>query len=154
MASFLTNIRPGGAIADFRNVYRSAGPNRWRYVLLAALCTTGTFGIMVVTQNWKGKRPLPEVTYINSWPADRTAAETKAFIVANEKKKEADAAREAAFAKDAQDMWMAVGKASGMDVDSIQKQAEADKAAEAAKTDAASKAPPQAKPAPQAKVGH
>ena len=145
MASFLTNIRPGGAIADFRSVYRDAGPNRWRYVLLAALCTIGTFGIMVVTQNWKGKRPLPEVTYINSWPADRTEAETKAFILANQKKKEADAAREAAYAKDAQDMYMTLGRASGMDVDAIKKQADADKAAEAAKADAASKAPPQAK---------
>ena len=145
MASFLTNIRPGGAIADFRSVYRDAGPNRWRYVLLAALCTVGTFGIMVVTQNWKGERRLPEVTYINSWPADRTEAETKAFILANQKKKEADAAREAAFAKDAQDMYMTLGRASGMDVDAIKKQADADKAAEAAKADAASKAPPQAK---------
>ena len=148
MPSFLTNIKPGGAIADFRSVYRDAGPNRWRYVVLAAACTIGTFGIMVVTQNWTGKRALPEVTYINSWPADRTEAETKAFILANQKKKEADAAREAAFAKDAQDMWMAVGKASGMDVDKIKQQAEADKAAEAAKADAASKAPT------QAKVGH
>ena len=148
MASFLTNIRPGGAIADFRSVYRNAGPNRWRYVLLAALCTAGTFGIMVVTQNWKGERKLPEVIYINSWPANRTEAETKAFILANQKKKEADAAREAAYAKDAQDMWMAVGKASGMDVDKIKQQAEADKAAEQAKADAAGK------PVPQAKVGH
>ena len=148
MASFLTNIRPGGAIADFRSVYRDAGPNRWRYVLLAALCTVGTFGIMVVTQNWKGERRLPEVTYINSWPADRTEAETKAFILANQKKKEADAARQAAYAKDAQDMYMTLGRASGMDVDAIKKQADADKAAEAAKADAASKA------APQAKVGN
>ena len=148
MASFLTNIRPGGAIADFRSVYRDAGPNRWRYVLLAALCTVGTFGIMVVTQNWKGERRLPEVTYINSWPADRTEAETKAFILANQKKKEADAARQAAYAKDAQDMYMTLGRASGMDVDAIKKQADADKAAEQAKADAAGKA------APQAKVGN
>ena len=148
MASFLKNIRPGGAIADFRAVYRDAGPNRWRYILLAALCTFGTFGIMAVTQNWKGERKLPEVTYINSWPADRTAAETKAFILANQKKKEAQEAREAAYAKDAQDMWMAVGRASGIDVERIKQQAEADKAADKAKADAANKA------LPQAKVGH
>ena len=148
MANYLKNIRPGGAIADFRTVYRDAGPNRWRYVVLAALCTLGTFGIMVVTQNWKGERQLPEITYINSWPADRTEAETKAFILANQKKKEADAAREAAYAKDAQDLWMAVGKASGMDVDAIKRQAEADKAAAQAKADATSKT------ALQAKVGH
>ena len=145
MANFLRNIRPGGAIADFRTVYRNAGPNRWRYVLLAALSTVGTFGIMVVTQNWKGERKLPKITYINSWPADRTEAETKAFILANQKKKEADAAREAAYAKEAQDLWMVVGKASGMDVEKIKRQAEADKAADQAKADAASKAVPQAK---------
>ena len=148
MASFLRNIRPGGAIADFRTVYRDAGPNRWRYVLLAALCTVGTFGIMVVTQNWKSERKLPKITYINSWPADRTEAETKEFILANQKRKEAEAAREAAYAKDAQDMWMAVGRASGIDVERIKQQSEADKAAEQAKAAAANK------PVPQAKVGN
>ncbi len=130
--SFMRNINPVGALADLRTVYREAGPARWRYALLAALCTFGTFAIMA-TQNWVGERRLPEITYINSWPADRTEAETKAFIIANQKKKDAREKAQAESDAEAQKLWMAVGKASGMDVDAIKRQAEADAAAEKAK---------------------
>ena len=130
--SFKRNINPVGAISDLRTVYREAGPARWRYALLAALCTFGTFAIMA-TQNWVGERRLPEITYINSWPADRTEAETKAFILANQKKKDAREQAQAESDAKAQKLWMAVGKASGMDVDAIKQQAEADAAAVKAK---------------------
>ncbi len=133
----MRNINPTGALADLRTVYREAGPGRWRYALLAALCTFGTFAIMA-TQNWVGERRLPEITYINSWPADRTEAETKAFIAANQKKKDAREKEQAASDAEAQKLWMAVGKASGMDVNAIKQKAEADAAAEKARADALS----------------
>ena len=136
----MRNINPTGAISDFRNVFRDAGPSRWRIMILAALCTFGTFGVMAVTQNWTGERRLPEITYINSWPADRTEAETKAFIAANQKKKDEREQADAAAAAEAQKLWMTVGRASGMDVDAIKKQADADAAAARAKADAADRA--------------
>ena len=146
----MRNINPTGAISDFRNVFREAGPSRWRIMIIAALCTFGTFGVMAITQNWTGERRLPEITYINSWPADRTEAETKAFIAANQKAKEAREKADAAAAAEAQKLWMAVGRASGMDVDTIKKQADADAAKAKAKADAATK--PALKP--QTPVGH
>ena len=146
----MRNINPTGAISDFRNVFRDAGPSRWRIMIIAALCTFGTFGVMAITQNWTGERRLPEITYINSWPADRTEAETKAFIAANQKAKEAREKADAAAAAEAQKLWMAVGRASGMDVDTIKKQADADAAKAKAKADAATK--PALKP--QTPVGH
>ena len=133
----MRNINPVGALADLRTVYREAGPARWRYALLAALCTFGTFAIMA-TQNWVGERRLPEITYINSWPADRTEAETKAFIAANQKKKDAREKAQAESDAEAQKLWMAVGKVSGMDVDAIKRKAEADAAATKAAADALS----------------
>ena len=136
--SFMRNINPVGALTDLRNVYRQAGPGRWRYALLAALCTFGTFGLMAITQNWTGERRLPTITYINSWPADRTEAETKAFIAENQKKKEAREQEQAASDAEAQKLWMAVGKASGMDVDAIKRKADADAAATKAAADALS----------------
>ena len=149
----MRNINPTGAISDFRNVFRDAGPSRWRIMILAALCTFGTFGVMAVTQNWTGERRLPEITYINSWPADRTEAETKAFIVANQKKKEEREKADAAAAAEAQKLWMAVGRASGMDVETIKKQADADAAKAKAKADAADRAAAK-KAAEQTPVAH
>ena len=156
--SFLRNINPTGAIADFRSAFSEAGPGRWRYATLAALCTFGTFGIMAITQNWTGERRLPQITYINSWPEDRTDAETKAFITANQKKKELREKADADAAAEAQKLWMAVGRASGIDVDTIKRQADADAAKATAKADAAAKPDAAAKiatpPAAQAPVGN
>ena len=162
--SFLRNVKPAGAIADFRQVFRDAGPHRWWIAILAALTTGAVFSIMV-NQSWKKQRTLPEVTYITSWPADRTEAETRAFIAENQKRKEAALKNEADSAAEGQKLWMSVGRATGLDVDKMKQSADADKAkadAEAkARTDAILKQsgidPAEAEAAPQpgpAKVDH
>ena len=138
--SFMKNVNPAGAIGEFRDVFRDAGPTRWRYVALSALITGGLFGGLAVTQNWIADRKLPEIDYINSWPADRTAAETKAFIIANQKDKDAREKAQAAADAEAQRLWMSVGRATGVDVDTMKKKADADKAVEAAKKQAADRA--------------
>ena len=148
--SYLSKFNPGGAIADFRTVYQNAGPGRWRYVVVAALCTSGLFWALI-GQSWTAERRPPTITYINSWPADRTAAETAAFIADNQRKKELREAEDAAAAKEAQKLWMAVGRASGIDVDEIKKKADADAAAAKAK-DAAPKPSPQVSPQPAVKA--
>ena len=137
--SIWKSANPTGAIADFIEVYRQAGSNRFRIGFVAALCTFGMFSIMM-TQSWKKQRKLPEVTYINSWPLDRTAGETRDFIQRNQKLKEAQEEIQAANAAEEQKLWMALGKVSGMDVDGIKAKAEADKAAEKAKAEARAKA--------------
>jgi hypothetical protein len=124
---------PRGAIADIRTVYEQAGSNRWSIAILSGLMTFGLFSVMV-SQSWKKGRELPEIIYINSWPADRTAAETKAFIEENQRRKEERAALEAKVDAETKAFWKSLGRASGMDVEAIEAQAEADrKAAEAAK---------------------
>ena len=136
--SIWKTANPTGAIADFIEVYKQAGTNRFRIGVVAALCTFGMFSVMM-TQSWKKQRKLPEITYINSWPADRTAEETRAFIQANQIKKDALEKAQAATDKDAQDMWMAVARASGMDADAIKRRTDAEKAAEKADAEAKSK---------------
>lgn len=136
----MKNVNPAGAITEFRDVFRDAGPTRWRYVALSALVTLGLFGGLAVTQNWIADRKLPEIDYISSWPADRTEAETKAFIVANQKDKDAREKAQAAADAEAQRLWMTVGRATGVDVDAMKKKADADKAVEQTKKDAEARA--------------
>lgn len=134
---------PTGAIADLRTVYQQAGKNRWWLMALAALTTFVTFSA-IAGETWKGKRPLPEITYITSWPAHRTDAETKAFIVENQKRKEARQAELDRIRATEREMYKALGRASGFDVDAMEKRAEAERkaeeAAEAARIDAIRKA--------------
>lgn len=142
-SSFLRKVSPRGAIADFRTVYEQAGENRWRFALAAAAVTFSIFSVM-----WQeGGRGLPRppvVTYITSWPADRTDAEIIASNIANQRRKERLAAEQAKREEDVRQMYKTLGRVSGMDVEAMEKKAMADRAAEAraakARTEAALRA--------------
>lgn len=137
--NFLRNVNPAGAIADFRTVFREAGGNRWRFAVLAAMVTTGIFSVMA-GESWKKPRARLDIIYITSWRADRTEAETQAFIKENQRRKDEEARLIAEQQKIGQDMWKTLGKVSGMDVDKIAAKAEADRAKAEAETRAKAEA--------------
>lgn len=130
--SYWKNINPSGAVSDLVVVFRDAGPKRWPVALVSAAITLGVFSSLTL-ESWKKPRPLPTVVYITSWPEDRTAAETAEFIKANQKAKDQQTARIEAYEAEGRRLWATVGKASGLDVDKMQKQADAERAAEKAK---------------------
>ena len=129
--SIWRNASPTGAIADFREVYRQAGSNRLRISLAAAAVTFSLF-YALAHESWRVPPAKPKITYINSWPKDRTEAETRASITLNQKQKEKRLAYEAKAAEEVKELYRALGRASGMDVDAIDKQAKADASAAAA----------------------
>lgn len=133
--SYWKNINPGGAVSDLIVVFRDAGPRRWPIALVSAVITVGIFSSLTY-ESWKKPRALPTVVYITSWPEDRTPAETAAFIKANQKAKDEQAARIEAYEAEGRKLWATVGKASGLDVDKMQKQAEAERAADKVKQQA------------------
>ncbi len=129
--SYFKHVNPRGAVSDFREVFQQAGKNRWR-IALAAMAITGTLFWALTKDSWRIPPPKPQITYINSFPMDRTAAETKAFIEKNQKIKDEQEALRKANEEESKKLWRAVGKASGMDVDKIERDAKAAEAAEAA----------------------
>jgi hypothetical protein len=78
----------------------------------------------------KAKPPPPTVTYFESWPATRTIAESKAAIAERQKIKDQMIARE-------KEAYKAFGRAVGMDVDRIEREAKAEQAAKKAQETAA-----------------
>jgi uncharacterized protein (UPF0335 family) len=131
--SFLRNVSsPRGMLADFREVYRQAGKNRWWIALASAACTIAVFSMMWQEGGRGAPRP-PVVTYITVWDPHRTQAEIIASNVANQRRKERLAAEQAKREAEVRDIYKTIGRASGMDVDAIEKQAAADRAAEAAR---------------------
>lgn len=124
-------MNPTGAISDFLIVFREAGRSRWWISLVALGLTVGTFSTMA-GESWKKKRALPEITYITSWPSDRTEAETKAFIAENQQRKDVLEAQQQAADAEARKLWKTLGRVSGMDVEKIDAQASKERAAEQA----------------------
>ena len=134
--SYWKNVDPVGAIADFRTVFQQAGRHRWRIAAVAAACTAGLFTLMVPEEQWVEPRP-PEVTYITSWHADRSDAEIVATNIENSKRQAELRAQQAKREEEVREMYKTIGRASGMDVDAIERKAAAERAAEATRQPAA-----------------
>lgn len=123
------DVSPSGMIADFREVWRQAGGNRWRFALVSAACTASVFYLMV-QQGGHAPKPLPKVTYISVLPAHRSDAEIMASNIENQKRKEAIEKIQAKREAEVRNIYATIGRMSGMDVDRIMAQQDAEKAAE------------------------
>jgi len=122
------DVNPVGMIADFREVWRQAGQNRWRFAAVSAACT---FGVFYVMSNQEASAPHlpPEVTYITVFRENRTDAEIAASNRENQKRKEAFALEQARSDEEVRNLYKALGRYSGMDVDKIAREADIQNAA-------------------------
>lgn len=128
-SDYWRRVTPTGAVTDFFAVWRQAGRNRWRIAALAGACTAAIFSVMW-QQEAKGPHPPPKVTYITSWHADRTDEEIIASNIANQQRKEQLAAEQAKRDAEVREIYKALGRMAGMDVERIEREAQAERAAE------------------------
>ena len=124
---FMKNVNPVGAIEDFREVYRVAGKNRWRFMALAAAITFTLFGVMA-QERVLIPPERPEIDIIETLPSDRTDAEIIADNIAHQEEMDRLAAEQAERDEKVKDVYRALGRASGMDVDSVDAEAKAEAA--------------------------
>ena len=128
-SGYWQDVNPTGMIADFRLVWKQAGSNRWRIAALSGACTFAVFYLMS-TQHGEAPHPPPKVTYISTLPAHRTDEQIMTETLANQKRKEVWEAEQAKRDAEARDIYRTIGRASGMDVDKIEREAAAERAAE------------------------
>ncbi len=120
---------PKGAIGDFISVWRAAGPNRWRFAVLAALPPLGIFAVFV-NEEMRGNPPPPKIDYITTFDPSRSAAEIAASNQVNQRRKDWLAAEQAKREEEARRTYETIGRLSGMDVDAIKRKAAVEKAAQ------------------------
>ncbi len=125
---YWADVKPTGMIADFFIVWKQAGRNRWRIAFVSAGCTFAVFGAMI-QQEAKGPHLPPKVTYISSWSADRTDEEIMASNRLHQQAKERFAAEQARRDEDVRAIYKELGRMSGMDVEKIAREADAERAA-------------------------
>lgn len=128
--SMWADVSPTGAVSDFVTVWRSAGRNRWRFVL-AALVASGTVLSLIIREEHRVPPRMPSITYINSWRADRTDEEIKASNLEFQKIKDDRLREQAEAEEETKKLYRTLGRISGMDVDKIERDAAAERAAEA-----------------------
>lgn len=127
------DVSPTGAIGDFIKVFREAGRNRWRIFGLALLPPLGIFWTFA-NEEVRGPPKGPVVTYITTFAADRSDAEIMASNIANQRYQDQLKAEQAKREEDVRQIYVKIGRMSGMDVDAIEAKAKAEREAEAART--------------------
>ena len=127
--SFWRKISPTGAIRDFVSEFTRPNPYRWPVIGLSAVATFTIFSVMW-QEGAEGPPPRPEVTFITTFAPHRSDAEIIASNKANQAKNDRFAAEQAARDEKVKDIYRTLGRASGMDVDKIERQAAAEREAE------------------------
>lgn len=128
-SGYWEDVRPTGMIADFFAVWKQAGHHRWRIAAVSAACTFGVFYTMF-QQEAKGPHPPPKVTYITTFADNRTDAEIAASNLENQRLQDRLDAEQAAREEEVREIYRTLGRMSGMDVERIEREAEAERTAE------------------------
>lgn len=131
MKGFFRRISPKRAVTDFADHWAQPTPHRWGILGVAIASTFAIFMTFVPNSTRIEPRP-PEVIFISTWADDRTDAEIIAANCANQRLKNEIEVRLAERAELRREMYVALGRATFVDVDSIEEDIQAERAAAAA----------------------
>ena len=120
--AFFKDVSFRNAGSDLVGFLRTPGRHS-PWLFLAACVPTAIIMYTFYLDSITKATPLPrEIIYIESWPATRSLEETKAAIAERQKLKDEMRARE-------KEAYKAFGRAVGMDVDKIEREAQSAQAA-------------------------
>ena len=120
--SFFKDVSLKTAGSDLIGFLRTSG-NHSPWLFLAACVPTAIIMYTFYLDTLEKSKPPPRaIIYFESWPATRSIEESKAFIAERQKRKDEMIARE-------KEAYKAFGRAVGMDVDRIEREAKAEQAA-------------------------
>ena len=124
----INRFNPTPGALDFWTEFKKPTPYRWPILGVSAFMTFGLMYYIVSESVVVPPRP-PEVTYIASFAADRADAEIIASNIENQKNQDAVEALNDQGEERKRELYRALGRASGMDVDEIERDAEKERAA-------------------------
>lgn len=131
----INRFNPTPGALDFWNEFKKPTPYRWPILGVSALMTFGLMYQITSESALVPPRP-PKVTYIASFAADRDDAEIIATNIENQKNQDAVAALLEQNEERKRELYRTLGRASGMDVDEIERKAAQERAAAEAQENA------------------
>lgn len=119
--SYWRNVSPTGAVGDLVHEWRRPNPYRWRILAVSVLATLG-LGLILIPPSVRAPPPKPEITYISTLAADRSDAQILAEDRENQQVQDALRAQDAERTARRKQFFRTLGRASGFDVDKLEKQ--------------------------------
>lgn len=127
--SLLSRFNPLPGIKDFWSEFSRPQPHRVPILFASIAIPAAAFYFLIPESEYVAPR-APDVTYITSFAPDRTDEEIAASNIANQERQDALAAQREAIEQRKKELYRALGRASGMDVDEIEREAAAERARE------------------------
>lgn len=127
----ISRLNPTEGIGDFWAYIRRPQPYRWPILGLSVLMT-GTLLFWVFQEKYYLPPERPQVIYITTFAPGRTDEEIMASNRANQARQDALAAEQAEREEIRREIYRTLGRASGMDVEKIEREAAEERAREAA----------------------
>lgn len=127
---FHTRFNAVGGMADFWNQWKQPTPHRWP-ILGASILVSGSLFFWLTQEQYYYPPEVPEVTYITTFADGRTDEEIRQSNIENQRLKEEREAERARILERRRELYKEVGAASGLDVEAMEAQIEAEEAAEA-----------------------
>ncbi|MBX7526049.1 hypothetical protein [Qipengyuania vesicularis] len=128
---YRTRFNAVGGINDFIQEWKKPTPYRWP-ILAASFAISGSLLFWVTQEKYYYPPQEPDVTYITTYAADRTDEEIRQSNIENQRLKDEREAEEARLIERRRELYKEVGAASGLDVEAMEAQIEAEEAAAAA----------------------
>jgi hypothetical protein len=126
-----SRFNPAPGLADFWNEFRRPNPYRWPILALSVVPVAGILA-WALEQEYHAPPERPTIDYITTLAEGRSDAEIAAENRANQEIKDLRAAKEERIAEEKRKMYKALGRATGLDVDAMEREALAERAAEEA----------------------
>lgn len=115
--SFLKDISPRRVFGDTRDFLRTEQPYKWRFLALSAAATLTIFLTFFSESGFEKEYQPPEVTWIKSFPPDRTEADIRRDQLLDMIDKHIAEIKRERREKERQEQFKRVGRMFGMDVD-------------------------------------
>jgi len=122
-------------VTDLWDYVREPRPFRWTLLLLSAMIPAGALLALSQESHLRPPDP-PKVTFINTFAGGRTDEEIRLSNIENQRRKEAREAERAELLERKVEAYKTLGRATGLDVDEMAREAAIENAREAAEAEA------------------
>ena len=125
---YLTRFNAAGGVADFWQEWKKPNPYRWPILGASVLMSALVLG-WLSQEVYYYPPEQPEITYITTFAEGRTDEEIIQSNIENQRRKEERAAELAELEERRREIYKTIGAATGIDVDAMEAEAEAERAA-------------------------
>lgn len=118
---FWRDVSPGGAVADLISEWRQPTPHRWP-ILGVSIAATFALMMLFLPEEQTAPPAKPVVTWITTFDPNRTDQQIVESNIENQKRQDILRAAEEARVERRREAYRALGRATGLDVDALEKQ--------------------------------